>query len=104
MFCLPENVLAVRSVLKSDGFFAGNFVQSPEPHEKEQEFTIGEMKWKAVASKKKLVTYGESLIEKRMLCLTSSNRTQECCVEKSMRPLVDSKAMVQVAKARLRNF
>ena len=70
-----------------------------------------DQKWSVAASKKRLVTIGESVIEKRMLCFSMPSPAmpqttkQECCVTKQLlneiEPPVDK---MELAKARLENF
>ena len=81
----------------------GKFTQSPRVKAPPIRFQIQNEMWNLTVSKKRLVTAGESAIEKRMVCVTRPKMSKECCVAKKLLELF-SHTQVEEAQARLENF
>ena len=61
--------------------------------------------WNFTVSKKRLETAHESIVEKRMLCISRPGQSKECCVTKKLLALLEDTAKkFKMAQARLENF
>ena len=83
----------------------GKFAQTPGVDDHPISLQLHQEIWNLTVSKKRLVTPSESVIEKRMVCISRPKKSKECCVAKQLLQMLDnSTAKNKLAQARLENF
>jgi len=83
----------------------GSFAQEPDVESKPISLHVGGFTMNVTASKKRLVTAKESVIEKRMICISAPKRKKECCVTKKVLEMTTNTSTGNAtAQARLENF